>query len=240
MNTETMELSFDTDTVEEKKEIQETKPEIQLQNENSLLVKKAQGIVIASDAENTVAAEFLTSIKGAAKKVKDFFADSKKKAHEAWKAVCGNEAKMLSPLEQAEEIVKKKISAYIETQNRLRFESERKAAEEAARLQKQADKAMKKGDTEMGESLQLEAAMTVAQVAYIPQKNEGISMRYSWNWEVEDITKIPREYLTVDAGLLDSIAKTQKADANSKPADFLRKIPGIKFFTKSTIAAKAR
>jgi len=222
-------LAFDT--LEVKNEVQEPRPEVRLKTENSMIVTEAESIVIKSDADNAAAAEFLTIIKGAAKKVVEFFSDSKRKAAEAHKAICANEKAMLSPLENAETIVKRKIGTWIDAQTRLRIEAERKAAAEAAKLQAQAEKAMKKGNEEKAEELHVQAAMTAASVDYVPQKTEGVHSVKVWKWKVVDESKIPREYLVPNEKVLNAVAKSSGG---------VMKIPGIEFYPETSIVARAR
>jgi len=205
-------------------------PETELQTENSRIVQKAKSIVITSDAQNAFAANFLIEIKGAAKRVVDFFADSKKKAHEAWKAICANEKTLTDPLEDAERIVKRTMAAYAEAQEKLREEALAKAQAEAMKLQAQAEKALKKGDGEKAEELQVKAAMTAAEVNYIPTKTSGVSYSKVWKWRITDADLIPREYLIPNEKHLNAVAKATGGAL---------KVPGIEFYQETQIAAKA-
>ena len=206
------------------------KPEAKLKNENSMIVSEANSIEITTDADNAEAATFLMKIKGASKKVVEFFAPSKKAASEAHKAICANEKTMLRPLEDAEAIVKRKIRAWLDAQEKLRIEAERKAAEEAAKLQAKADKAMKKGEEEKAQELQLQAAMAVARVDYAPQKTAGVHSMKVWRWKVVDETAIPREYLVPNEAALNALAKSTRGSM---------KISGIEFYEETSIVAKA-
>lgn len=226
--------------IEQETSVPETRPEVKLKTESSAIVQKANSVTIASESDRQFASAFTCEIQSLKKRVKNHHADSKKKTHEAWKAVCAMEDAMLEPLDKAFNVVNSKILAYDSEMRRIQEEKQRRNAEEAEKLRKQAEKAIKKGDEERAEDLQVQAAMKVAEVTYVPQKTEGVSTRYSWTWEIGDITQVPREYLTVDADLLNSIVKTQKATSTDKPEDFVRKIPGIKFSVKSTLVVRAK
>ena len=63
--------------------------------------------------------------------VTDFFKPMKDSAYQAHKAVCDREKTMLKPLQEAEKILKKSMSAYYQEQERKRRELEEKMRREA-------------------------------------------------------------------------------------------------------------
>lgn len=93
---------------------------------------RAKGMVVVDDETNEAAAELLLGIKDLARKVNESFDPLKKKAHEAWKAICDEQSRHLAPLVEAEKILKGSIGSYaMEKQRRL--EEERRRHEEAVR-----------------------------------------------------------------------------------------------------------
>jgi vacuolar-type H+-ATPase subunit H len=213
--------------VQKKQELQTGKLETELV---SPLVKKARELTVLSDIENSIAVEYLKSIKAASKKVKDFFAEPKQKAYEAHKSITARETEMLNPLVEAERTVKIKIAGFLDAQERIRREAEERAAKEAAKIEAEARKAMRKGDEEKAETLSIQAVMKIAEVQHIPQKTEGVFAVKRWNWKVIDMSLVPREYLVVNEKALNGLAK---AAGNSVT------VPGIEFYQETSISARS-
>lgn len=196
----------------------------------SPVVQKAKSFAVTDNASNEAAAEFLKNIKSSQKQVKDFFAESKQKAAEAHKAICANENSMLKPLQESEALLKNKMSAFWEAQEKIRIEAERKAAEEAEKTNASALEALEAGDEEKAQRLAMESAMKAAEVQVsAPQKIKGITTSQVWTFEVEDFNLVPREYLVVNEQALSALAKSTKGSF---------KVPGIKFVPKTQIAAR--
>ena len=107
---------------------------------------RADALVVTNDEEYRDAADFLTSLKAQAGKVKDFFKPIKDAAHKAHKEVCDREKLMLDPLTKAEKAIKKALGDY-----EYELECKRKAAEERAR---QAAKAA--AERRLAEAIELE------------------------------------------------------------------------------------
>lgn len=127
--------------------------EIELKQEVVPVVQRAGEIAVASPADYTCAAEFLKAIKATQKKVTDFFAPLKTKAHEAHKAITTAEAANMKPLTDAEATIKRKMLTYSMEHERIRQEEERRlqavkdeekrkereAAEAAAKIQREKE-----------------------------------------------------------------------------------------------------
>lgn len=118
-----------------------------------------------------------------------------------------------------------------------------RAAEEARKAQEAAAKAMKRNPLSSDVDLRLEEAGRKAEEAARAQelaaaplaehsRVRGVygrvsSIRTTWGWEVEDIDKVPRQYLMVDPDAIKEAAR--KRDANNRPVAV---IPGIKWIEK--------
>lgn len=119
-----------------------------------------------------------------------------------------------------EKMFKKKVADYQYHRELERREAERKAREEAEKLQKQLDKEAKKKGVEpvkVGE-------MVLPEAPKVTRTETGAShQRLHWTFEVVDAEKIPREYLVPDE------KKIRQAVAMG-----LREIPGVKIFEKAS------
>lgn len=140
----------------------------EIEVQSMTLYEQALTIKVVDQPTFAAAGEFGKSLKELEKKIVDFFAPLKKAAHEAHKAITKKEADELSPVREAMDTVRKTMNDFLQEQERIRREEERKArlaAEEAARKEQerllaQAAKAEEKGKSEKAEEL-LEQAENV-------------------------------------------------------------------------------
>lgn len=167
----------------------------ELESEIKPAITIANEFRIENSQEYTAAAEFLkTEIKAKQKQVTEFFKEMKSNAHRAWKSICERETDILNPLRLAEESLKIKMLDYDN-------EQAKRAAEEQARLQAEADekarrereaaiKAAEKLKTpELREQRLTEAEAIEAPKIYVPAETErvkGISRRKEWTVSVTD------------------------------------------------------
>lgn len=143
-------------------------PESELEQRTLSLYEQATSLTIHDQHSYAAAGEVGKALKSLEKEIVDYFAPMKKAAHDAHKAITKKEAEELAPVKEAMEVVRKTMNVYIQEQDRIRKEAERKAqlaAEEEARKERekllaQAEKAIDKGKDEKAEAL-LEQAENV-------------------------------------------------------------------------------
>lgn len=173
-----------------------------------LTAAKAEIAVV--DQQTYVAANGLISkLQGVKKEVTARFAEPKKKAAEAHKAVCELEKSFLAPVEDAIRRLKDQTTRwYAAEQQRIAAEEERrrKEAEEMAALAAEAEAT---GDSETAAEAVVAAVIESATCTAMP-KVSGTAMREVWHAVVVDIEKIPREYMIVNQAALDKIAQATK------------------------------
>lgn len=163
--------------------------EEELGREVSTIELEAEGIVIENDADYEAAGEFGKLLKTKAGEVTDFFKPLKDAAYRAHKAVCDREKEMLTPLRNAESVVKKTMGDYFQEQERKRREAEA-AAQRALEMetQRQIDEAARlesEGrDEEAAAALAgaevLENAGRMAVVSGGAPKAKGVSVGKEW------------------------------------------------------------
>ena len=186
-----------------------------------------QEVMVAAKAEITVvdqvtyaaANDLIARLQGVRKEVVARFADPKKKAAEAHKAVCELEKSFLAPVDEKIRLLKTSTTNwYAAEQRRIAAEEERKRkeAEELAALSAEAEST---GDTETAAEAVVAAALAEASVTAMP-KVKGTAMREVWKAVVEDVTKVPREYMIVNQAMLDKMAQATKGAVP---------IPGVRF-----------
>lgn len=161
---------------------------------------RAEGLVVTDDQQYTEAGEFGVLLKQKMAEVTAFFAPMKKAAHDAHKQVCDREKQMLTPLKNAESILKKSMGVYA-----LKKEQERRAAEEAARrlAQEEADRKLEAAIAaeQSGDADAVKAAMIDAEIADSASrmvtvepdtpKAKGVSVQKDWEITGIDLSKVP-------------------------------------------------
>lgn len=161
---------------------------------------KAESFVVNSDEKYTEAAEFGRMLKQKMTEVMEFFAPMKKAAHNAHKEVCDREKQMLTPLKNAESILKKSMGAYSikKEQERIAAENEarRLAQEEANRMLEASIEAEKRGDKEAAKAAMLDAELadSVSRAIIVQSekpKADGVSSRKDWEITAIDESKVP-------------------------------------------------
>jgi hypothetical protein len=171
-----------------------TPDEKKISKEVTAIEFQAESIIIQDDADYQQAAEFGRTIKQKAAEVVEFFKPMKDSAYKAHKEICDREKMMLTPLKNAENILKKTMSAYALEQERkrkaLEEEMRRKAEEEANRKIEEAIALEEQGKIEEAEAAMLDAQITdsVARGATLvveKPKAEGVSV--SKDWEIVSI-----------------------------------------------------
>lgn len=197
---------------------------------NELAKMPGAEIAVIDPQSYEQAGEILRNIATVKKEIKALFAEPKKKAAEAHKAICAAENEVLAKVTARENEIRQKMSVYWQAeQKRIAAEQERKRkeAEEMARIAAEAEAA---GDEETAAEAVAIAAVTEATVTEAP-KAAGVSMREVWRAKVVDPDKVPREYMIVNQSALDALAKATKGSIN---------IPGVEFVKDIVSSVRAK
>lgn len=187
-------------------------------------------IIVTNQQSYEVAGEILREIASRKKEIKDKFAEPKKTAAAAHKAICNLENELLAKVSVLESEIRQKMTVYRQAeQKRIAAEAERKRkeAEEMARIAAEAEA---QGDEETAAEAVAIAAVTEATVTEAP-KAAGISYRDVWEAEVTDKSKVPLEYMEVNMSALNAVARATKGTIN---------IPGVKFVKKTVSSVRAK
>lgn len=195
----------------------------------------ARSVNIATAEQYENGAHELQAIKAKWKEIDDARKELKRPIDEAAKRIQAFFGKPLDFLAQAESIIKGKLVAYQNEQDRLRREEQRKADEaarrERERLEERAAKAAAAGKVDKADELQHAAAAIVAPVIQREApKVAGLAMRETPKFEITDASKLPREYLMPDEQRIRKVVNALKLDAN---------IPGIRVWLDKTPASRA-
>lgn len=193
---------------------------------------QADDIVIASQADYQAAAELGRLIKQRSSQVTDFWAPLKKAAHDAHKQVCDREKQMLTPLVNAEKIIKQRMGAWHMEQERIREAEEerlrRAAQEEAERKLAEAVVADENGDAAAAEAALADAsvidqASRGITVSMDAPKAHGVSAGVDWEIVSVDSKSVPLKLNEVELRPVDTKAVMRLIRASKGQIN----IPGI-------------
>ena len=228
--------------MEEKSEIvvavMETTPKAEGEAELSKAVTEiefqAESIIIQTEEDYRNAGEFGRLLKKKSAEVTAFFAPMKKAAHDAHKQVCDREKEMLTPLVNAEKVIKKTMGTWAMEQERKRKEEEERlrklAEEEANRLLAQAIEAEASGKTDEARSALANASVIEnagkSIVVEAPQvKADGVSMSTDWEIESIDSSQVPTNIAGIEIRPVDEAAVKRLIRMSKGQIE----IPGIKY-----------
>ncbi len=193
---------------------------------------QARAIVISTPEDYQQAGEFGRLLKQKSAEVTAFFAPMKKAAHEAHRHICDREKMMLSPLVNAEKVIKKTMGDWALEQERLRREEEERlralAKQESDRLLQEAIDADRSGNSEA-----VEQALANAQVIdqagrnlvlpSEPTKADGVSVSKDWEIVSVDNNSVPVSFSGIELRPVDTAAAMRLIRASKGQIQ----IPGI-------------
>jgi len=206
--------------------------------QQAVAVIEQQAVVkVASVAQRGGALALCKAIKTRRSEVVSFFADTKNKAHAAWKAIVAQEKSFTDRLDDAEKKIKRAVLTYDREQEairqaeqrRLQAEADEAARRERERLEKQAAKLKTEARREAVLEQAAQVVAPVVQVAAAAPKIEGVSVRKIWKARVVDVAKVPREFMVVNDRALDSYAKATKGAVQ---------VAGVEFYQDESMAVR--
>ncbi len=175
-----------------------------------------QSSPITSAEQFTEAGEELKELKGEIKRVTGLRDEAVKPLQAVIDTVKSWFAPALTRLNEAEQTRKRQIGTYLEAKT---------AQENVARLALQAA-------VQAGEGLAGAAALTaLATATDSAPKVAGISATKIWDFEITDVTKIPREFLQPNESAIRAFVKAAKREDA---------IPGVRAFEKISIRAGSK
>jgi len=157
---------------------------VEREQEEKDALQKVQGWLVKTPEEYSALDSFLVGLAGLKKRIVADFAESKSKAHGAWKAIVAQEEGHLGTIEEARRLGKQKLTDYEEAQKR---ETERLQAIADAKAKKESeDRALelaalaeKGGDKEAAEAIMAEPPkMAPRIVSAVPERSTVVSTRW--------------------------------------------------------------
>lgn len=206
----------------------------------------AQSFAISTAEQFTTADAQLGEIKSRRKQIVDFFAEPKKKANEAWKAIVAREKFFTDKLDAIENLIKRKMLAWTQEQERvrrekeaqLRAEAEAKAEAERKKILAQAKRNDTLGNSEKAEQYREKAEAVKPAEVYVPvaatPKTVGLSTREVWKVKITDkaaFVKAAAENDMLQAFIEINITGLKSLAGKTEVA-------GIRFYKESVLAKK--
>lgn len=206
--------------------------------ETELMVKNYQDYAIALPEQYTGAAEHLKLIKTRYDELEELRKSMTRPLDDSKKRIMDFFRRPLEALTNAENLIKRAMLTWQQTQEQIRRAEEARLAEiqrkEAEKLTERARKAEEAGKTERAEELRQQAQekeMFVPTVASTVEKIKGISTRTYWRYRVINEALIPRDYLIPNHEKLAAIAEVTKGTL---------KVAGIEFYSEESMSASNR
>jgi len=206
-------------------------------------LKEAESYVISSPAMATAAGEDLKKIKALGKQLEEDRKQITKPLDDEKALVMDHYRPAQEFLVKAESVLKGKLNVYLQDEERKRREAQAKAEADARkereRLQREAEKAAAKGQTEKADALRENAAAVTTHVVQEPTKIAGVAVRQLWRARVTDKTALVKAALErpdvmalilVDESSLNKLATALKDNLN---------IPGVEAYSESSMSARA-
>ena len=208
------------------------------------VVHRAHEIVVSTQETLTVANNWLVEVKTIRRRIDAEFDPGIKDSHALHQRLIAQKKKWTGVLDEAETLLRPKIAAYLQEQDRLRLAAERAAQLAKEAIEAEARKATDKAHALIDEGHVLRAEKVVAKAAAkiealeasmptIPDKvtAEGTSLVERWDWdrEVADLSLVPVKYLKLDDAKVTAYVRTFKHQAV---------IPGIRIFKTVTTATR--
>lgn len=191
-------------------------------------IEKARAIVIITEEDFKAADSFCAGLKDLEKEITSTFKDAKEKAFSAHRAICAAEAKHLEPVQEARKLIKPKLFAWQQEEERKRAAEEKRRQDEAKKRAEDealasAEQAEKDGDAEKAAEI-LSAPVHVAPIVVAKTAPKAqTQIRQIWTYRIVNEALIPRAYLIPDASKLGQQARATQDSI---------KVPGVEFFQK--------
>lgn len=226
-------------------EIENDSKVVAVKEQSVKIVEQAQTLVVTNDAQAVVATEVLGTLKGMSKQVEEtrqFFVGG---LNEQVKKFNASFKKLSEPLVEADKIVRNKILAYRQEQERKRQVEQARIDKEAREEQERLDKIAAEEQAKLNKKAEEEgtapwdipqveaqtvavAPLTIAKAPTTIHSAAGMtSVKKVWKFYIKNESLIPREYLIVNE------TKIREAVRNG-----VREIAGVEIKQEESLAIR--
>ncbi|MBF0488461.1 MAG: hypothetical protein HQK98_09895 [Nitrospirae bacterium] len=200
------------------------------------VLDRANTLVVSDSESYGNAAQILKGIKALEDQIKADFAEPKKKAHDAHKAVLAQEKGHLDGIADAVKVIKQKMMTWKIADDK-RIAAERLEAQRIAKEKAEEEKLKEAIALEaLGEMDEAEAVLT-APIPFVPPatvmqetpKVSGIITRKTTKYRIIDAALIPREYLMPDEKKIGGVVRAMGMQT---------KIAGIEAYEETVMSVR--
>lgn len=214
-----------------------------------ITLENARAFIVDNPDDYVRAGEFIAGAKQLAEQIKKEFAEPKRKAHEAHKAIVAMEANALKPVEQAIAAASATALAWKQAEDRKAKEQfDREQAERRAALEKQkleeAATLEQWGETDAAAQKLCEAIVPIRPTPFesAAPKVAGLSTRKQWKARIVNQMLVHRAYCLPDQTLVNRAVQNFYA-YNKNPTDeqvqaLLDEIGGIEIYLDESFAGR--
>ena len=208
-----------------------------IETEAIAIPEQARALQVTSNETYQTAGNMLIQIKGLRKKIGEVFRPMKAAAVKAHKAVLEQERIADAPLVKAENIIKPALAKWDYDQEQIRRQAEIKAqaAAKEAEDKRKLDEAValeQAGDKEAADEVMDEPVyVPPVIVAKTVPKVAGMHFTKRWVFEVTDVSKVPRQYLSINEKAIRKVVEGLKGATQ---------IPGVRAYQTTGVSGRGQ
>ena len=217
-----------------------------LQRKTAFWIDLAEHVDVTDQPSVDMAAGHLQTITDLQREADSVFDPIISKAHQTHKEALAQKKNITAPLDAAEKIIKTKLAAYVQEQQRIQLAEERRLreiaeAEAAGEREREIEQAELLGASADEVAILTEAPLARRPVVVAPTvKQTGFSARESWKAEVTNLEALVK-YVATRPELSNLLAANMPAiNALARSMRGALQIPGIKVWNESNIATIRR
>jgi hypothetical protein len=211
------------------------------------LADQARALKITGQQSYELAAERLLAVADLRREIVAHHAPIKRAAHEAWQQVIAAEKKLLDPVAEAECVYKAAIAGYETEQRRREAEALAKAEAEALRhAEEQRERELERAEAEGADAeeitVMVNAPLMVTPPAVEPtfQQARGVTTAVNWKGQVVSLELLVKAIVAGKANISLVMANEVAINLLARATRGTLQVPGIRFFSQSTVRAGRR
>jgi hypothetical protein len=222
-------------------------PARDLENKALTLTQEARALAVTDQRTYQLAAERLLAVADLRREIVAHHEPIKRAAHSAWQQVLAAEKRLLDPVADAERIYKTGIASYEAEQRRREAEARAKAEAAAQRAaEEQRERELEQAEAQGADAEEI-TAMIAAPLVVPParvepafQQAKGVTVAANWKGEVTSLEALVKGIAGGKANLNLVMANEPAINQLARATRGTLQIPGIHFFSQSTVRAARR
>jgi len=160
------------------------------------VAQQAAGIVVKTESDVRTATNFLSQVKKRIKRIETLRKEFLEPFQAGVKNI-NNKFKLQSePLKEIERLIKESIKTFIDEQEKIQMEKQRKEEAERKKLEEEREKQLAEG--KKVEALPEKKEMVKEEKTMYRAEEGATIVKKVWKFYVEDVSKVPNEYLLID------------------------------------------